>query len=272
MRVIDFYIGDIHGRSDLLERLLPFLARHAVMRGGSPRFTFLGDLVDRGPNSRQVVEAVAEAVEFFPGSGLLLGNHEEMMLDAVSTDGRSRLAEAWAMNGGLETIRSYAGSIDPARFLSLAKGPLRRHIDFLSKAPRLIVRGNLLVCHAGIRPGVPLAAQNPRDLTWIRSEFLDHVDPEATPVLHGHTVIGARPVVTENRISIDTGAHKNDRLTACIVDEDARDVSFAQTGDKSVEYVEPIRLDRGFGTLLDFPDRLFEPVHSPERARAFPGA
>lgn len=258
MHTIDFFVGDVHGRSDLLMKLVTFLQRHARLRGAQPRYTFLGDLVDRGPDSRGCVEIAINAVERHEGSVMLMGNHEHMMLDAIDTDGKSELSGTWAINGGMDTIESYMGKIDIQGLFPSLRTKYQRHVEALRASPLLVERHGMLAVHAGIDPKVELSKQGVKTLAWIRDPFLDNVDPGTRPVIHGHEIIGPRPVVTENRISIDTGANRNGRLTACILNPDTWEISFAQATGSGVRYVEPVRLDRGFGTLLDDPKRVFE--------------
>ena len=103
-----YAIGDIHGRRDLLDPLLDAIVRDADENGQTPRIVFLGDVVDRGPESRQALDRVIETLETFPGSRLILGNHEEFMLRFIDEpERRDRIAKTWFANGGVETIASY---------------------------------------------------------------------------------------------------------------------------------------------------------------------
>ena len=131
------------------------------------------------------------------------------------------------------------------------------HIDALKNAKLYVQRGGLIAVHAGIDPTIKLEEQTERTLLWVRDRFLDYIDADMAPVIHGHTIINELPVVTENRISIDTGAVENNILTACIIDEQTQDISFAHATPNTVRYVEPIKLDRGYGTLMDNPERIF---------------
>lgn len=263
MHTIDFFIADVHGYSDLLINLMSFLQRHASMRDARPRYTFLGDLIDRGPDSRGCMEIAMETVAQHEGSVILLGNHEHMMVDAIDTDGKSELSGTWALNGAFDTIESYIGANDIRHFLSRFESEFTLHLNALRRAPLHIERGGLLAVHAGIDPCLDFSQQGVKVLSWIRWPFLDNVDPRTRPVIHGHSVIGSRPVVTENRISIDTGSYGNGLLTACILDHDTWEISFAQANEVSARYVDPIRMDRGYGTLLDDPRRIFDPEYVP---------
>jgi serine/threonine protein phosphatase 1 len=268
MHQIDFFIGDVHGRSDLLAKLLTQLQRHARSRGAQPRFTFLGDIVDRGSDPRGSMELVCRALDKFPGSAMVLGNHDHMMRDAIDSSGRSNLSGHWGLNGGLETVERYVGSLDIETFVSAMRGRHARHYALLRDAPAFVERGGLVAVHAGVDWTIPLDEQSLKTLTWVRDPFLDYVDPSARPVIHGHSVCGQRPVVTENRIAIDTGAVQNDRLTACIADPSTWEISFAQATPAGVRYIEPLAVDRGHGTLLDDPRRVFEKPSPAAVARA----
>jgi serine/threonine protein phosphatase 1 len=258
MSLIDFYIGDVHGHSDLLARLLGFLQRHARLRDAQPRYTFLGDLVDRGPDSVTSVEMAVSVCRQYEGSAILLGNHEHMMLDTIRSRGKSDLSGSWALNGGYQTVEAYAGGkLDIDAFLRAMAVSHRHHFDMIKNAPLSIEREGLLAVHAGLDRDQPLETQREKTLCWIREPFLDRVDPDARPVIHGHSIVGPRPVVTENRISIDTGAYDSGRLSACIVDHSTWDISFAQATQRDARYVEAVRLDRGYGTVLEHPEKVF---------------
>lgn len=263
MHTIDFYIPDVHGRSDLLAKMMSFLQRHARTRDARPRYTFLGDLIDRGPDSRGCMDIAIGAMDRYEGSVILLGNHEHMMLDAIRTNGKSELSGTWGINGGMDTITSYMGRPYVKGLFPALEKKYSRHVEVLKNAPLMADRGGLLAVHAGIDPHTDLSEQGVKTLAWIRDPFLDNADPRTRAVVHGHTIVGLRPVVTENRISLDTGSHENGRLTACIVDPDTWDISFAQATENGVRYIEARRLDRGFGTLLDDPRRVFDADYSP---------
>jgi serine/threonine protein phosphatase 1 len=272
MHTIDFFVGDVHGRADLLMKLMGFMQRHARARGAQARYTFLGDLIDRGMESRECLDIAVSTVSAHEGSVMLLGNHEHMMLDAIDSNGKSDLSGSWAINGGMATVESYAGKNNIRGFFRVLKEECPHHVEALRSAPLMVERHGLLAVHAGIDPKADLASQGVKILTGIRDKFLDYVDPTQRPVIHGHEIIGHRPEVTENRISIDTGAHKYGRLTACIVDPDTWEVSFAQSTETGSRYIEPKRVDRGFGTLLDDPKRVFEDYRAPKVEANLPQA
>ncbi|MDO8607115.1 MAG: metallophosphoesterase family protein [Phaeospirillum sp.] len=229
-----YAIGDVHGRLDLLDRLLGDIAEDAVY---SPYDTpppsrivvvCLGDLIDRGPDSKAVVERLlAGAPPDGPLAGAqfisLRGNHEDLLLQFLAD---FSAAQGWLRNGGLEAIRSYVGHLPdgfvtdyPALQRLLYRALPPSHLRFLSRMPIRHVEGDYLFVHAGIRPGVPLERQDAFDLMWIRSDFLHSTEVAAKTVVHGHSVV-AEPEIHPNRIAIDTGAYRTGVLS-CLVLEGA---------------------------------------------------
>ena len=222
-----YAVGDIHGRADLLDRLLEEMA--GDLASWVPRravVVFLGDYVDRGPESRRVVERLASGP---PSAGplataqwvALRGNHEDYVLRFLSD---CSIGPGWFLNGGLETVRSYIGSIPPGletdtrtlqRLLAEAMPP--DHVRFLSRLPLSHTEGDYLFVHAGVRPGVPLARQDPQDMMWIRDEFLHSREAFGKVVVHGHSALPT-PEMRPNRISVDTGAWRSGRLTALVLE------------------------------------------------------
>ncbi len=207
-----YAIGDIHGRADLLSALLQAIASHADRIGARrPLLVFLGDYIDRGPDSKAVLDLVIDGL---PGFDVvrLKGNHEDMMA-AYVFGGDPRMANCWLMNGGIETLRSYGVTSNDEISDVVAAIPAP-HRDLLRAGLALSHReGEYLFVHAGIRPGVPIDRQRAMDLMWIRGEFLDSPDDHGVIVVHGHTP-QERPVARHNRIGIDTGAVWTGRLTA----------------------------------------------------------
>ena len=220
-----YAIGDVHGRLDLLEGLLAQIeADHAARgRGAQPVLVFLGDLIDRGPQSRQVVERVRNGA--LPGfrSIVLAGNHEEVLLRLLDGE-QGGLLQQWLGFGGTECLESYG--VDPqdliARGETEAVRQLRRSIPF---PDQLFLRelgdsfsfGDYLFVHAGIRPGIPLQHQSVLDLRWIRQPFLGDRRDHGVMVVHGHT-ISRNIEQLPNRIGIDTGAYHFGVLTALAVE------------------------------------------------------
>ncbi|MBI1777873.1 MAG: serine/threonine protein phosphatase [Proteobacteria bacterium] len=224
-----YAIGDIHGRVDLLVHLQAKILADATRSTARRRvIVYLGDYVDRGPDSRAVVDRLLNhRLDGFE-TVHLRGNHEDMLLRFLAGEPVARL---WFMNGGMQTLRSYAVSghvedLPAAARAQLARGMPEEHRRFLAELALSHIEGDYLFVHAGIRPGIPLEAQDAADLLWIREEFLDSADPHGKVVVHGHT-IRPRPEVLSNRIGIDTGAFMTGRLTALVLEGD--EASFLAT-------------------------------------------
>lgn len=246
---ITYAIGDVHGRADLLNAIMAHAVADAAIQNATPIFIFLGDICDKGPHSRQAMDAVAEALIDYEGSIVLKGNHDDLFLKAVFEQDR-RYAAAWMSRGGMETLASYyPGDLNEAvEFVRTMHGD---HLRMFANAKPMVTVDGIVFAHAGIDPMVSLTDQTEKNLMWIRDPFLDHVGHLQNIIVHGHTVVGDLPVVTENRISIDTGAYYSGRLTAVAIDNGS--FRFFQTdgSSKSVVDVEPVLLDRGLGTAIE---------------------
>lgn len=214
-----YAIGDIHGRLDLLDDLLARIDTDDESRGkAETTLIFLGDLVDRGPDSAGVVGRLRQLSESRSRTRFLLGNHEEIFLLAIAGDDRA--TELFRRIGGRETALSYGISPEYCDGLTAAEVSERlqalvpsAHRDFLNGFEDLIVIGDYAFAHAGVRPGVPLNSQRPEDLRWIRELFLDHHGTLEKVIVHGHS-IRAEVEITNHRIGIDTGAYLTGRLSA----------------------------------------------------------
>ncbi|RYB03888.1 metallophosphoesterase [Lichenibacterium ramalinae] len=216
MRTVTYAIGDIHGRLDLLDDLLDLVEADAAERRAAAKVVFTGDYMDRGPASRGVVARVMAGPRR-PGDSFvpLQGNHDDLFATAVA---RGPVIPDWAWTLFTHTVLSYGVTVET---MAGRDGELRRHAAYLAALPLTHDDGTHLFVHAGIRPGVPLDRQDPEDLIWIREPFLTFTGRLPRRVVHGHTIMGDRPVVTPNRISIDTGAFRSGRLTAAVLDPEA---------------------------------------------------
>lgn len=219
---ITYAIGDVHGRADLLERMLDQIQTDADQRTVEYRIIFLGDIIDRGPDSRKAMDLVHATLNASPDSRLILGNHEEFFLRVLDCSQESeRVLDHWLRKGGHETLASY-GLLDCNDVTHLAEEFNKRfphHVAMMRQAENLIIDGNYAFVHAGVRPNVPLKEQQEKDLRWIRDEFLNHMDAHEKIVVHGHTVTAShRPEVHSNRIALDTGAYQSGILASAIVD------------------------------------------------------
>lgn len=213
-----YAIGDVHGCAAELERLLAAIeADHYARSPAEPQLVFLGDLIDRGPDSAGVVRRTRTLCEA-GDARLLMGNHEELLLLARSGDRQA--ARLFTDVGGIATLRSYgiteeeamSGSFADLSALMQERLPAG-DMAFLERGEEQIAIGDYLFVHAGIRPGVPLDRQSPKDLRWIRREFLESRSDHGMMVVHGHTITDAVEELP-NRIGIDTGAFATGRLTA----------------------------------------------------------
>ncbi len=212
-----YAIGDIHGRNDLLNKLIALIEADDASRGPSDSLIiFLGDLVDRGQDSSGVIET-ARALAARRPVRFLCGNHEEMFLGSFEREDTLR---HFLRHGGRETLLSY--DIEPQVYNIVTLTELHEmlpalvpqaHRDFMAAMEDRIVVGDYVFVHAGIRPGVALEDQSPSDLRWIRGEFIDDRTPRDFAVVHGHTITD-EPQVLPLRIGIDTGAFASGRLTA----------------------------------------------------------
>jgi serine/threonine protein phosphatase 1 len=218
-----YVIGDIHGCSELLDRMIGHIERDLGGLPGAECLTVtLGDYFDRGPDSRGVIDRLARNP--FPTPYVALkGNHEELFETFLREPAVGR---HWRQLGGLETLHSYGvrvGSMMIGRSYENAADALRQalppqHREFLSSLRLSLDLGRYFLCHAGIRPGIPFDRQDPEDLMWIREEFLLSRMDFGKVVVHGHTPT-EEPEVLPNRINIDTGAFATGRLTCVVLEE-----------------------------------------------------
>lgn len=224
-----YAIGDVHGRSDLLDLLMRRIAVDAATapRGTQHTLILLGDYVDRGPDSAGVLTRLAAGPPSGFGMVCLRGNHEAVM-QRFLTD--MSVGAQWLKFGGLETLASYGieppPGLDQDRWMPVARSELARRLppphDAFLRSLRLHLKvGDYLFVHAGIRPGVKLERQVPDDLLWIRDPFLDSKADHGMVVVHGHTVV-KEPEVQANRIGIDTGAYASGRLTCLVLEGTGR--------------------------------------------------
>ncbi|KTW13571.1 serine/threonine protein phosphatase [Sphingomonas sanguinis] len=224
-----YAVGDIHGRLDLLDRILMQIdADHAARPPAERHLVFLGDLVDRGPDSAGVVERIRTLAEGDPHVHCLMGNHEEIFLRSI--EGDDKALRLFCRIGGRETLISYGVTPEDYERLDYAEVVeqlLDRvpsvHRDFLTSLQEILIMGDYVFVHAGIRPGIPIAEQKLAETRWIRDPFLDHRAPLEKMVVHGHTVAEEAEMLP-HRIGIDTGAYHSDRLTALMLENTDRHV------------------------------------------------
>jgi serine/threonine protein phosphatase 1 len=220
-----YAIGDIHGCDRLLDRMIESIKRD--IEGLAPHeclVVTLGDYVDRGPGSRKVIERLAHNP--FPAEFIALkGNHEALLEQFIA---EPATAGYWRQLGGLETMHSYGvavANVMRGKYYDAAAEALEQamppaHRDFLASLTISVTAGRYFLCHAGIRPGVPLERQSDEDLLTIREPFLHSRADFGKIVVHGHTPV-EEPELRPNRINVDTGAFMTGRLT-CVVLEGER--------------------------------------------------
>jgi len=232
-----YAVGDVHGRADLLVRLIQEVSDDAAKGGfeGRPIIVFLGDYVDRGFQSKEVIDTLlGELLSPFE-TYFLKGNHEAAMIQFLSDP---TIGPRWAEFGGVETLVSYG--VRPPRTrtsieqwmqasdeLNAAIPP--QHRQFLANLDLSVRIGDYVFVHAGVRPGIPLEQQTEQDLLWIRDEFLEDRRHLGAVIVHGHTP-AQKPYRDGRRIGIDTGAYLSGRLTAARFAHDT--VEFISTGPR----------------------------------------
>ncbi|NDV87228.1 serine/threonine protein phosphatase [Aurantimonas aggregata] len=230
MQRLTYAIGDVHGRSDLLSELIDFIRRDSADRGLQPRVVFLGDIVDRGPDSRGALDLVIESLDRWPGSIFLLGNHDRYFLDFLM--GPSQIFQKWLAQGGSQTLISY-GATEGENVLDLQRrirSDYPRHLETLCQAPFIHVEDGYVFVHAGVDPSKPVHQQDERSCLLIRGPFLEYEGPLSHTIVHGHTPVeGCRPVMTGRRIAMDTEAYLTGVLSMCAFDPRSPEPSFFAT-------------------------------------------
>lgn len=219
-----YVVGDIHGRSDLLDSMIGKIGRDlAGYPAAEALIVTVGDYVDRGPDARGVIDRLT-ANPFSANFVALKGNHEAL-LESFLRD--PSVADQWRRLGGLETLHSYGIDVAPlmrgrnydGAATAFGAALPHTHIAFLASLRTSLTVGGFFLCHAGVRPGIPLGRQDEHDLLWIRDEFLGSRMDFGKIVVHGHTPV-EEPEIRRNRINIDTGAFMTGRLTCAVLEGD----------------------------------------------------
>ena len=222
-----YAVGDVHGRLDLLDALLGSIERDIKSRPHRKTLLiFLGDVIDRGPDSSGVIERLRTFENPLVKPYFLAGNHEEVLLRILA--GERGVLSDWLKFGGRECLNSYG--LDPrsldlnserSSLTAVKRAIPPEHARFLASFCDTLSFGDYLFVHAGIRPGVDLSLQTQTDLRWIRSPFLEGAEDHGQVIVHGHSItstVDERP----NRIGIDTGAYRTGVLTALAVEGEKR--------------------------------------------------
>ncbi len=179
--------GDIHGDIEHLNKLLDKLKPQ-----NDDTFVFLGDYIDRGEHSKEVIERLID-LSYETNCIFLMGNHEQMLLNLLKTK-KPEDIEMWLLEGGVQTFDNYGGFVE---IFSL-------HKDFLTDLELYYLTDEYLFVHAGVRPDIPLDKQDRTDLLWIRDDFIDHKHHLKQKVIFGHTPFYT-PYVDDDKIGINTG-------------------------------------------------------------------
>lgn len=217
-----YAIGDIHGRLDLLKRLLDTIEKDiAETSCAEHSVIFLGDYIDRGPHSKGVIEHLASLSIKGATCRYLMGNHESFMINLMVNGGD---VDIWFHNGGWETLASYGIDISPRDSAfdgsrigaTLVEAVPEHHKQFLESLHYSWRIGDIFFAHAGVNPNRSIEDQQIKDLIWIREEFLQSERDHGPLIVHGHTP-RPEPEVMRNRINVDTGAWHSDHLTAVVL-------------------------------------------------------
>jgi|SaaInlStandDraft_7_1057024.scaffolds.fasta_scaffold42423_2 serine/threonine protein phosphatase 1 len=225
-----YAIGDMHGRVDLLRKLHDMI-RIDVQETRfdappvHPVVVYLGDYLDRGDFCRELIDLLLDDPLEDITAFHLRGNHEQKVLEfLVDTE----IGSDWIFWGGAATLRSYGADIEDPRFGRLGWDWLQeefrqrlpaRHLAFLNKTLSSHTIGDYFFVHAGVKPDVPLSEQTSKDLLWIRGEFLDSQQDFGKKIVHGHTIVDDVEV-HPNRIAVDTGAWRTNKLSCLILERD----------------------------------------------------
>ncbi|MDV7339289.1 metallophosphoesterase family protein [Terasakiella sp. A23] len=220
-----YAIGDIHGRADLVEKLLQniFLDINQCNDKKNIKLVFLGDYVDRGLHSKQVIEILSQPAPANIEYVFIKGNHEEAMLNFLDSPDR---ASEWLQYGGTETLLSYgasmkAGKLSAKDLKEVAENLLNQmpeqHVRFLTDLQDSYENGGYFFTHAGIDPKTPLSSQKGKHLRWIREDFIHEKQLYEKVIVHGHTITNDA-LLLNNRIAVDTGAYYSGKLTCIVLD------------------------------------------------------
>lgn len=204
-----FAVGDIHGCADDLKVMLDFL-KGSQSVGANDMLVFLGDYIDRGPKSREVIDQMLAVRHELPKSVFLKGNHEDMLLDYLGLGGES--GDMYMENGGAQLLKSYGlGPFATCAEILATLPP--EHMNFFKSLELGVILAEFVFVHAGIHPGRPLDQQSPHDLMWIRGDFLHTTHSAGKTVVFGHTPFEDVLLHLPYKIGVDTGLVFGNRLS-----------------------------------------------------------
>lgn len=230
-----YAIGDIHGRADLLRLAIEMIKSDPRPENAQPVVIFLGDYIDRGPDSNAVLDILSS--DPLPGfeTRFLKGNHDAFLISFLV--GTAQSGQGWLGVGGAETLAAYGvepplGVLQPHAWSQIREALKARipisHLDFLVQLELTAIYGRYLFVHAGVRPGRPLHAQDERDLLEIREPFLSATADYDYIVVHGHTPT-KKPYLDHRRLGLDTGAFASGILTIARLEENAVNIMHTST-------------------------------------------
>lgn len=243
-----YAIGDIHGHLELLKPLHALIAKD-MEQHGKGRIIHMGDLIDRGPDSKGTIDYLMEGMARGEDWEVLKGNHDRLMTmfmnDPLEHDPGLKPGYGWLHHriGGVESLESYgvmdAGNREVADVHAEAAQKIpQSHLDFIDARPNYLEECGVIFAHAGIRPGVPMAEQTEHDLLWIRVGWLDYEGDLPKLVIHGHTAIDT-PTHYGHRVNIDSSAAYGGPLSAIVVEDDGRIYHLTESGRVLLEPVAP---------------------------------
>jgi serine/threonine protein phosphatase 1 len=214
-RQLVYAVGDIHGMDDRLADMIGLIEADAALLDLPATIIFLGDLVNRGTKTRQVIERLMAGPRQAEHRWIVLrGNHEQVMLDAVTREMRFK---RWLKMGGRATLESYGGTRQDETPEGACRLINSAHLVFLAGLPLTHVEGQYLFVHAGVLPGLSLDRQDAETLLTIRGRFLRQPHRLPYTVIHGHTPTNGAPLLGPGRIGVDTGAYFTGVLTAVAI-------------------------------------------------------
>jgi len=215
-----YAVGDIHGRLDLLKKLYELIIKDSETHKEPHTIIFIGDYIDRGPESCQVIKFLLSK----PFKGfkhiMLKGNHEQMMIDemgAYNNSGYFNKNSMWWLQGGIYTLNSYKwGLKDPV---------ITKHLKWMEKLKVIHKQQGIIFVHAGINPETPEEEWTENEMLWIRDKFLTYTEDFGYLVVHGHCITPDYDIWFDrlnitNRINLDTGAYKSNVLTAIAINKE----------------------------------------------------